>query len=85
MVIRFTVATPAVTQGTGANLRTVVGSADRGDGAEWSVFLKGNRLYDADDGAKLKVTGRLRVIKHPAAVVNGVRVDTWTEVRVTEG
>ena len=48
------------------------------------MFLKGNRLYDADDGAELAVTGRLRVIRHAAVVIDGVRVNAWTEVRVTE-
>jgi len=52
---------------------------------EWTVALKGDRLHDADDGAKLTVTGRLRVIRHAAVVVNGVRVGAWVEVRVTEG
>ncbi len=81
VTIRFTVATPAYTLGEGAKLCTIVGPADRGDGAEWSVFLKGDRLHDAYDGVKLTVTGRLRVIKHASAVVDGVRVDAWTEVR----
>ncbi|QJX00288.1 hypothetical protein [Frigoriglobus tundricola] len=43
------------------------------------------RLTSTGDGAKLTVTGRLRVIRHLTAVVGGVRVDAWTEVRVTEG
>ncbi len=85
VTIRFTAATPAVTHGEGANLRTIVGAADRNDGAEWTVSLKGNRLRDADDGAKLTVTGRLQVIRHASAVVGGVRVEAWTEVPVTEG
>jgi len=39
VTIRFTVATSAVTHGAGAHLRTVVGPEDRGNGAEWTVFL----------------------------------------------
>jgi len=85
VTIRFTVATPAYTGGEGAKLCTIVGPADRGDGAEWTVALKGDRLHDADDGAKLTVTGRLRVITHAAAVVGGVTVPEWVEVWVTEG
>jgi hypothetical protein len=84
VTIRFIVATLAYTRGDGENLRTIIGPADRGDDAEWSVVIKGNRLHDAD-GAKLTVTGRLRVIRHAAAVVGGVRVDAWVEGRVTEG
>jgi hypothetical protein len=49
-----------------------------------SVALKGNRVADLDDGAEVRVTGVLRVIHHDAAVVNGVLVPAWVEVRVTE-
>jgi DNA replicative helicase MCM subunit Mcm2 (Cdc46/Mcm family) len=62
---------------------TIVGPGR--DGAEWSVFLKGNRLDDVNPGDRLKVRGVLRVIEHPPARVNGMMVPAWTEVRVTEG
>jgi hypothetical protein len=59
-----------------------VGSADRGDGAEWSVVLAGNRLSDVDEKTRPEVSGTLRVIHHPAVVVGDVLIDPWVEVRV---
>lgn len=83
VTITFTVARPAYTWGEGANLRTVTGPADVDD-AERTVVLKGDRLKDVDAGAKLKVSGVLRVIRHPPVVVGGQLVEAWTEVRVEE-
>lgn len=48
------------------------------------MVLKGDRLADLGDGLRLKVTGRLRVIRHPAAVVEGMAVEKWVEVRIEE-
>lgn len=61
---------------------TVCGPADRGDGIERVVMLRG---ADRDvEGKWLSVVGTLRVIDHPAAVVNGVAVPGWTEIRLEE-
>ena len=49
------------------------------------MVLKGNRLRDADVGApKLTVHGTLRVIRHPASVIDGKTFGAFTEVRVEE-
>jgi hypothetical protein len=82
VVVQFTAA-PPYTWRTGGKLVTVTGPAK--DDAEWSVALAGNRLSDAGEGARLKVTGVLKVIEHPPTVVNGKMVPAWTEVRLTEG
>ena len=65
----------------------ILQEGDRGDGAEWSVALTGDRLHDADEGVRLTVTGTLRVIRHPqrSSVGGGVKVPEWVEVRVTDG
>src|SRR5215217_654497 len=48
-----------------------------------TVMLRGNRLCDADQGAeRLTVRGTLRVIHHPAATIDGVAFEAFTEVRV---
>jgi hypothetical protein len=62
--------------------RTVCGPADRGDGIERVVVLKGAGR-DVED-RWITVTGKLKVIDNPAAVVNGVAVPAWTEIRVEE-
>jgi len=41
-----------------------------------------NRLRDADVGAKLRVSGRLRVIYHPESRIGGTTFQAFTEVRV---
>jgi hypothetical protein len=62
--------------------RTACGPADRGDGVERVVMLRGK---DRDvEGNWLSVVGTLRVVDHPAATVNGVAVPEWVEIRVTE-
>ena len=63
---------------------TIVGPADRGDDVERTVVLFENRLDDVDEGTRLELVGTLHVIRHPAAVVGGVLVEEWTEVRVEE-
>jgi hypothetical protein len=83
--VAFTVGTPAYTWPVNDTLRTIVGPPDRGDNAEWSVAFKGDRVADLDDGTEVRVKGVLRVIHHDAAVVNGVPVPAWVEIRVTEG
>lgn len=83
VVAQLTVTTPATTGGNGKNLVTIV-DTDGPDGAERSVYLRGNRLYDADRGAKLVVIGRLRVVRHPPSIINGVAFSGFTEIRVEE-
>ncbi len=46
-------------------------------------MLKGKRL-ELQEGERVKVLGVLRVIDHKAAVVNGVFVPAWTEIRIEE-
>jgi hypothetical protein len=48
------------------------------------VILRGNRLHDADRGAKVVVMGRLRVIRHPPSTINGVMFSGFTEIRIEE-
>jgi hypothetical protein len=48
------------------------------------VVLKGNRLADADLGAKVTVTGTLKVIRHPASTINGKTFSAFTEIRIEE-
>jgi hypothetical protein len=63
--------------------RTVIGPANREDGAERTAVLRGNRL-DVDEGERVNIVGTLKVIDHKPAVVNGVAVTAWVEVRVAE-
>ena len=84
VTVAFTVGTPAYTWPVNDTLRTIVGPPDRGDTAEWSVVLRGDRTADLDDGDAVRVKGVLCVIHHDAAVVNGVPVPAWVEVRMTE-
>ena len=63
--------------------RTVIGPANRDDGAERSAVLRGKRL-DIDEGKRVEVVGVLKVIDHGAAAVNGVIVPAWVELRVEE-
>ena len=79
VVVSIVPAKPAYTWGG----RTVLGGEDRPDGAERGVMLKGERL-DVKEGEPLTVRGLLRVIDHPAAVVNGRMIPGWVEIRVTE-
>ncbi len=79
MVASLVVAKPAYTWGG----RTVLGAEDRPDGAERGVVLKGDRL-DVKEGEKLTVRGVLRVIDHPAEIVNGTVVPGWVEIRITQ-
>ncbi|MDB5308578.1 MAG: hypothetical protein JWO38_2780 [Gemmataceae bacterium] len=53
--------------------RTIVGGADRPDEVTRGVIHRGER-YDVDEGDRITVTGRLRVVEHRVAVVNGVFV-----------
>ncbi len=79
VVATFTVAKPAYTWGEGKRLRTIIGPADNG-GTERAVVLKGDRLHDADLGAKVTVLGTLRVIRHTATMTGSA----WTEIRIEE-
>ncbi|MBA4187775.1 MAG: hypothetical protein C0467_07125 [Planctomycetaceae bacterium] len=63
--------------------RTMVGAAERDDGAERGAVLLGHRL-DVKEGQRLTVRGRLRLLWHRGDVVNGVVVAGWWEVRVEE-
>jgi hypothetical protein len=62
---------------------TVIGAADRDDGAERGITLRGTRL-DIDVGDCISVVGVMRVIDHPPAFVNGQWVLAWVELRVEE-
>jgi hypothetical protein len=62
--------------------RTVVGAADRDDGAERTAVLWGKRL-DLDVGQRVAVAGVLHVIDHNPDLVGGAFVAGWREVRVT--
>jgi hypothetical protein len=61
---------------------TILGAADRDDDAERRAHVRGRR-FDLDGGKRVTVAGVLRVIGHPATVLNGVRVGEWVELRVT--
>jgi hypothetical protein len=61
--------------------RTVIGAADREDGAERGAMLCGSSL-DLDVGKRVTVVGVLLVIDHGPYVVNRVAVPTWPEIRV---
>jgi hypothetical protein len=62
---------------------TMVGAADRDDGAERGAVLVGKRL-DVEEGKRLTVVGKLLVIDHAADRVNGIHVPGWVEIRVEE-
>jgi hypothetical protein len=62
---------------------TVVGAADQDDAAERVAVLAGERL-DVDVGERIEVRGVLLVIDHPPAVVSGVLIEGWAEIRVEE-
>src|SRR5207249_4831309 len=55
---------------------TVLGAADRDDGAERGAVLKGNRL-DIPGGKRVTVIGVVRVIDHPPGVVDRAFVPGW--------
>jgi len=61
--------------------RTILGIGD--DDTDRSIHLLGERL-DVDEGDEITVAGTLRLIRHPAQVVNGIRVREWEEIRVEE-
>jgi hypothetical protein len=79
VIASFIVAKPAYT------LRwfTMIGAADRDDGAECGAALVGKRL-DVEEGKRLTALGKLRVIDHKADTVNGVIVPGLVEIRVAE-
>ena len=81
VVATFTVATVPYTWGEGKNLRTVTAPAGA---LERTVILKGNRLHDADRGAKVTVVGTLRVIHHSGATIGAMTFAPWTEIRIEE-
>ena len=60
--------------------RTVLGAADRDDGAEQTTQVR-ERL-DIDQGERVNVLGVLKVRDHKPAVVGGVFVPGWTQLRV---
>ena len=83
VVVTFKVGAPAYTWGEGAKLVTVVGPGEV-DEHERAVTLRGDRLRQMDMGRKVTASGRMQVIDHPAAVVAGIDVPAWTELRVEE-
>jgi hypothetical protein len=72
--------TPArSTLGQGKELVTVAGPVGIDD-VERTVMLKGNRMRAADQSReRLTVRGTLRVIHHPAATIDGVAFESFTE------
>ena len=62
------------------NGRTIFGVGD--DETERGVQLLGER-YDIDEGEEFIVTGTVRLIRHPAHLMNGVVVE-WEELRLEE-
>jgi len=84
VVASFVVAKPSYTwpDRKGGTI-TVIGAADKDDGAERGAVLKGKRL-DVEEGKRVVLVGVLRVIRHVAAVVGGVVVPAWTEIRVEQ-
>ena len=64
--------------------RTILGAADRDDGAERGAVLEGRR-FDIGEGERVTMVGMLRVIDHPPCVVNRQFVPGWVEIRVEVG
>jgi hypothetical protein len=62
---------------------TVAGAYERSDGVERSVYLKGEH-HDLAAGDKLSASGTLLVIRHKGAIVNGIKVPGWTEIRIEQ-
>lgn len=54
------------------------------DEHERTVTLRGDRLRQMDMGRKVTVSGRMRVLDHAPAIVDGTDVPAWTEIRVEE-
>ena len=79
----FTVGAPSYTWGERKNLITVT-APESTDGNERTVILKGNRLHDADKGAKVTVVGTLRVIRHPDSTIGTTTFRGFTEIRIEE-
>ena len=48
------------------------------------MVLKGNRLHDADRGAKVTVVGTLRVIRHADSTIGSKTFSGFTEIRIEE-
>ncbi|HJZ54386.1 MAG TPA: hypothetical protein VKE74_05485 [Gemmataceae bacterium] len=51
-----------------------------GDDVSRGVVLRGETIIDP--GERVTVVGQLRVIDHPARIVNGMLVPGWVDVRV---
>ena len=84
VTVAFVPARPCYTMSAGKELVTVARPADVG-GPERTAVLRGNRMRDADKGChKLTVHGTLRVIRHPASVINGEAFAAFTEIRLEE-
>jgi hypothetical protein len=62
---------------------TVAGAYEKHDGVSRTVILRGEH-HDIDPGDKLTIACPLRAIRHKEAVVNGVTVPGWTEIRVEQ-
>ena len=72
VVVALTVWTPAMLTDK-EPVRTYLGPADRADGVERVVMLAGKRL-DVEQGRRLVVAGTFTVIRHGAALIDGVAV-----------
>lgn len=83
-VIQFRVGLPPYTWLIGDVLHTVTGPTEAEDEQERTVVLRGNRLADLKEGRRIRVVGTLRVLHHKEALVNGVKVPAWDEIRFEE-
>ena len=84
VTITFAPGCPCDLFGEGENLRTVAAPADTAHFSR-TVYLKGNRLRDADLGCKkLTVRGTLRVVHHPGVTIGETFFEPFTEVRLEE-
>ena len=81
VAITFTVGRPVYTWPR--PLRTVCGP-DEIDDQERTAVLRGQRMTELREGMRVRAVGVVRVIHHEAAVVNGVVVPKWDEIRFDE-
>lgn len=61
---------------------TVAGAADQPDEVERGAVMRGR--VRVDEGKRITLLGKLRVIDHAGYFVNGRFVPSWTEIRVEQ-
>lgn len=57
---------------------TIFGPEDRGDGSERAAYVPD---ADVNPGDVVTVEGKLRTVRHPAVLFNGVNVTAWWETQ----